>query len=125
MPEILRRLNSRIFLVNSLLYRCLNCKQRSLIDESGMIKTYMGIHDRSEKAAVHGTLCTIPTSDQQPVTTLSSRVPFDEVIVFQLVKKFLKLVLACSLGPATDLYSKPDKSYIPTYLQQIFLPIIK
>jgi hypothetical protein len=33
--------------------------QRALVDESGMIRTQMGIHNWSEKIAVHGMLCTI------------------------------------------------------------------
>jgi hypothetical protein len=34
--------------------------QRALVDESGVIRTQMGKHNRSENGCTHGTLCTIP-----------------------------------------------------------------
>jgi hypothetical protein len=36
-----------------------NC-QKAVVDESGMIITQMGMHNRSEKVAVHWTPCATP-----------------------------------------------------------------
>jgi hypothetical protein len=34
--------------------------QRDLVDESGMIRIQMGMHNRSDMVAVYGTPCVIP-----------------------------------------------------------------
>jgi hypothetical protein len=53
MTEILRPLNSRAFLSNSLdVSRCICCNQKALVDVSGMSRTQMGTHSRTEIAAV-------------------------------------------------------------------------
>jgi hypothetical protein len=47
------------FLPASLLGASAGICQKALVDESGMIRTQMGKHDK-KMVAVHGTLCTIP-----------------------------------------------------------------
>jgi hypothetical protein len=47
MTDILYWLNSRKFLANSLFTtRCLCCKEKELVDGSGVIRTQMGTHNR-------------------------------------------------------------------------------
>jgi hypothetical protein len=72
MKEILRRQNSRTFLAKflpaSLLGVSVGICKGALVDESGMIRTLMGTHNKSEIVAVHGKLCTIqPRNSNQKV----------------------------------------------------------
>jgi hypothetical protein len=62
MKEILCRKNSQPFLTKFLLLHyemSTGYYQRALVDESGMIKNQMGMHNRSEMFAVPGTPCVI------------------------------------------------------------------
>jgi hypothetical protein len=64
--RILLRLNSRTFLANSFATRCLCYNWRALVDESGIMRTKMGMHNGSENecSAWDASYDTIPYSNQ-------------------------------------------------------------
>jgi hypothetical protein len=63
MKQLLSRQNSLPFVAKFLLlhyYMSVPVTARALVDESGIIKTLMGMHNRSEIMAMHGRSSAIP-----------------------------------------------------------------